>query len=91
VEEVAAPTSKKVCTAHPTGNAADVQSKKKNKKKKKKPTAVTVPGDEDDEEEETPATSSKQTPKKGRRGEKPNEMDEVDKALAELNMKYVSI
>ena len=67
------------------------KSKKKNKKKKKKTTVVPV-SDDDDEEEKT---SSKQTPKKGRKAPgasgKVEEMDEVDKALAELNIKWVQL
>jgi hypothetical protein len=61
------------------------QSKKKNKKKKKK-APVAVEEDTDEEEE----TGTKPAPKKGRKGgNKPEEMDEVDKALAELDIKWV--
>jgi len=88
-EEVVAPTSKKVVHfASRHEPRLMTKSKKKNKKKKKK-TAVVPVSDDDDEEEET---SSKQTPRKGRKAAgKVEEMDEVDKALAELNIKCVEL
>lgn len=84
-EEEVAVAAKKVRTQ--LSDSTNEQNKKKNKKKKKK--VVVVEEEGSDEEDET-TTKTKQTPKKGGKGgNKPEEMDEVDKALAELDIKYV--
>lgn len=70
---------------------ADHQSKKKKPKKKKKAVVAAQSGEEEGEEKTAPATSTPAGKSKNRKGGKAVEvddgMDEVDRALAELDMK----